>query len=76
VVLQWCLFYFFILYTKFLPEGVLQFQHIVYSILSLSKLDQDGTFNFREVIFDFLNSYLIPLENPQTDYKKPLKIGF
>jgi len=37
VVLRWCLFilflFFFILYTKFLPDIVLRFQHIVTYIL-------------------------------------------
>jgi len=37
-------------------------------------LDQDGT--LKRSFFDFLNSYLMPQEEPPTNYKKPLKIGF
>jgi len=43
-----------------------------YSILSLSKLDQDGTLN--RSFFDFLNSYLMPQEKLPTNYENGILI--
>ena len=66
VVLQWCFFLFFILYTKLKPERELRFQHTC--TLHFSELDQDAT--LERSCFDFLNSYLMPREKPQTNYEK------
>lgn len=76
VVLQWCLFIIFfpyILYTQFLSEVVLRFQHIA-PTLSFRKLDQDST--LKRSFFDFTNSYLMPREKPPKNYEKSLKMGF
>jgi len=73
LVLQWCLFnYFFYPVNKMFTRKSASI--LTYSTLSFRKFNQDGTLN--RSFFDFLNSYLMPVEKPPTNYKNQLKTGF
>jgi len=65
-------FFFIPCIQNFYQKECLDFN--IYSNLSFSKLDQDGT--LKRSFFDFFNSYLVPQEKPPKKYEKPLKIGF